>query len=108
MKERDLGRVLVKAPGWHLTSGGRLLLGEDHLSFKIDTIDRLIGRKGFERRDEVKKRKVVRSSLRRMLSVQIETDRGTYLFMFPEILRGPPPEERIELFVSWLGGAETD
>jgi len=43
----DLGRVLVKAPGWRIDSGGKLLIDANAPVFEIDALNRLIGRKGF-------------------------------------------------------------
>jgi len=96
----------VRAPSWKLDSGGSLSLEGDSIIFKIDFIDRLLGRKGFSiKRDEIVGWEIVESSSlrRRLPAVKISTSRGGYLFMFPKI-RGPSPEERRDRLVKWLEG----
>ncbi len=99
-----LGRVLAKAPGWRIDSGGDLYIEDDALTLKLDAIDRLLFRRGFRlRREEITGwRRVEASSLgRKMDAVEIITGRGRYLFMFPK-LRGRSREEDIGVLISWL------
>ena len=105
----ELGRVLAKAPGWRIDSGGNLYIENDTLTFKLDALDRLLFRKGFSlRREEITGwRRVEASSLwRKMDTVEIATERGRYLFMFPR-LRGRSREEDIGKLISWLESGST-
>lgn len=81
-----------------------MLIEEDALVFKIDVLDRLIGRKGFRiERNRIKEWRTLESSslLRKLPSIEICTDRGCYLIMFPKG-GSEPPEERLGSLISWL------
>ncbi len=106
---RRLGRVLAKAPGWRVDSGGTLYVEGDALIFKLDALDRILLRRGFSlRRDEIRGWRRMRSSSlgRKMEAVEITAEGGRYLFMFPK-LRGRPREEDIRALISWLESGST-